>query len=221
MPLPGSSAAQAFNWGDPVAGDEFNGTGVDTSKWRVYNGSGSNDNGLRLPQQVTESGGFLTITGLPNSGSGGMAWRFGQKYGRWEAQMRVTQQTVGGKPYHPVLLLWPDSNRWPQDGELDYAESDANAPSVNAFLHFPGNSATGQLWYNKPIDLSQWHDYAFEWSPGHMTGYIDGVQWYSTTDPRVQPPGPMHATIQLDDLVSPGGMNTTEMQVDWFRMYTV
>jgi hypothetical protein len=109
----GTQAAVVRNWGAVAGGDEFNGTSVDQSTWGIYDGPGHDGNGCRCPAQVTEGDGALTVTGLPNGDSGGMAWKNGQTYGRWEVRMRVTQDDTGGHPYHPVLILWPDSDNWP------------------------------------------------------------------------------------------------------------
>jgi hypothetical protein len=218
----GTQAAVVHGWGSVVAGDEFNGTSVDTSKWGLYNGPGHAGNGRRLPQQITEGNGYLTITGLPNGDSGGMDWNNGQMYGRWEARMRVNQVDTGGHPYHPVLILWPDSEDWPDGGEYDYAESNAGSTTMNAFLHYgDGTSDGAQEGFSTTVDLTQWHNYAIEWTSGHITGYLDGQQWFTTSDSFVQAPGPMHETIQLDDFFPDGGLNQATMDVNWLRMYDV
>ncbi len=218
----GTQAAVVHGWGSVVAGDEFDGTTVDTGKWGLYDGPGHAGNGRRLPSQITEGGGHLTITGTPDGDSGGMAWLEGQTHGRWEARMRVAQDDAGGHPYHPVLILWPDSDQWPAGGEFDYAESDAGSSEMDAFLHYPDGSSDGaQEGFSTSVDLTQWHNYAIEWTGDHVTGYLDGQQWFTTSDDFIQPPGPMHQTIQLDDFFSDGGLNRATMDVDWVRMYDV
>jgi beta-glucanase (GH16 family) len=188
----------------------------------IYDGPGHAGNGCRCPAQVTEGDGALTITGLPNGDSGGMAWKNGQTYGRWEVRMRVTQDDTGGHAYHPVLILWPDSDNWPDGGELDYAETDAGSPKIEAFLHYGDGTPDGaQEAFSHDVDLTQWHNYAIEWTSGHIVGYLDGQEWFSTTDNFVQPPGPMHQTIQLDDFFPNGGLNRAQMQADWVRTYNV
>lgn len=218
----GVQAAAVYNWGRPTGGDEFNGFSVDRAKWGIYDGPGHDGNGCRCPGQVTEGGGLLTITGLADGTSGGLAWRQGQTYGRWEARMRVVQQGTGGQPYHPVLILWPDSDIWPSGGEIDFAESDAGARDVGAFLHYADGSTDGaQQGFNTSVNLSQWHNYAVEWTADHISGYLDGKLWFRTADSFVQPPGPMHATVQLDDFFGTGTLNPAQLQLDWIRMYPV
>lgn len=221
-PDDGVQAAVVHSWGASTGGDEFNGTAVDRAKWGVYDGAGHDGNGCRCPAQVTEGDGMLTITGLPNGDTGGLAWRHGQTYGRWEARMRVTQDDIREQPYHPVLILWPDSDKWPAGGEIDYAETDAGANSIGAFLHYADRTPNGgQESFTTAVDISQWHNYAVEWTSGHISGYLDGRLWFSTTDAFVQPPGPMHATIQLDDFFTSGALNKALMQVAWIRLYAV
>lgn len=191
---------------------------MDSKKWDVYDGPGHAGNGCRCPDQVTVTDGHLTIAGEPNGDSGGMAWKQGQQYGRWEVRMRVNQEDQGGNPYHPVLILWPDSNEWPEGGELDYAEANAGENKMQAFLHYgDGSENGGQQEFSTEADLTQWHNYAFEWTPDAMVGYIDGKEWFRSEDDVVQPPGPMHQTIQLDNFFPENGLNPATMDVDWVR----
>ena len=220
----GRQAAEVHGWGPQVAGDEFDGADIDDSLWRVYVEPGHAGNGRRLREQAGVTDGHLRITGTADGDSAGMAWREGQVYGRWEVRMRVDQQDVGGNRYHPVLILWPDSDRWPDDGELDYAESDSGTTAMEAFLHYGDGTKNGgqNEWvFDAPIDLTQWHNYAIEWTADHVAGYIDGELWFDDTDPRVQPPGPMHQTIQLDNFFPECNLNPSTMDVDWVRMYDV
>jgi beta-glucanase (GH16 family) len=67
------------------------------------------------------------------------------------------------------------------------------------------------------IDASQWHAWAVEWTTDHIAYYVDGKQWWETTDKSHLPPGPMHLTIQLDYFG--GGAAETQQHVDWVRQY--
>jgi Glycosyl hydrolases family 16 len=214
----GTQAARLFGWGQVVAGDEFGGTRLDTGRWSVY--SGASGSGRRLPSQVSVGGGVLTITGRPDGDTGGIALRSGQRYGRWEARMRVTQAGGGNHPYHPALLLWPDSGQWPAGGEIDYAEADAGAHAVSAYLHYANGTPGGaQESHETLVDLSGWHNYALEWTPDHVAGYVDGRLWFRTTSNSVQPPGPMHQAIQLDALAG-APLSGAELNVAWLRVYS-
>jgi hypothetical protein len=60
-----------------------------------------------------------------------------------------------------------------------------------------------------------------EWSPDHITAYLDGKQWWSTSLAAAQPPGPMHMTVQLDQFRGGGGLIPSDLQVDWVRYYPI
>ncbi|GAB3701387.1 hypothetical protein [Mariniluteicoccus flavus] len=98
---PSATAAQVHGWGPPTHEDLFDGGAVDDTLWRRYDEPGHVGNGLRRPEQITVVDGHLRITGTPGGNSGGMAWRRGQMYGRWEARARMWQVDAGNKPYHP------------------------------------------------------------------------------------------------------------------------
>ena len=213
-------AAVAHSWGSVVAGDEFNYSGApDGLKWNVYKSLGHAGNGLRSPAQVTVNGSALQITGLPDGTTGGISHKVrGTTYGRWEARMRVNARDP---EYHPVMILWPDAGRVPENNcaEIDYAESTSNPATVKFFLHHGCNREQSQA--VKTLDMTVWHNYAVEWTPNHIVGYIDGDEWFRDSDPVHVPDDPAHQTIQLDWF--PDGTTTTEswMQVDWVRLYNI
>ena len=120
------------------------------------------------------------------------------------------------------MLLWPDAENWPVGGEVDFMEiSDETRQKTDFFLHY--GEADHQLHGEKVIDATQWHNWAVEWTPTTITGYVDGVAWFSTTRADALPPGPMHLTLQLDWFPGSGSgaVRQSEMQVDWVRHYPV
>jgi hypothetical protein len=211
-------AAVVHHWGPVVAGDEFDYEGSpNPMKWTVYDSVGHNRNGLRKPSQIKVRAGRATIRGTADGTTGGMAAKFDrQRYGRWETRMRVADRN---QAYHPVLSLWPDSDNWPCDGEINYAEATDDLASVSFFHHY--SCANRKVSSRKALDLTQWHNYAVEWTNIGIVGYLDGVEWFRTTDASHQPPGPMHQTIQLDWF--PGEITTkpTSMDVAWVRVYDI
>jgi hypothetical protein len=94
----GTTAAENFNWGDPLAAsDDFTTGTIDTTKWSIYNGPGHDGNGRRLPARVAIVNGILTITGLANGDTAGLAHKLDQQYGRWEIRVRSRRtDTTGG-----------------------------------------------------------------------------------------------------------------------------
>jgi hypothetical protein len=207
----GKQAAALHGW-TQVGGDEFNGSM--SSKWSVYEGSGHAGNGTRTPNAISVENGSLVIRGDSKGNTGGMAWSDGQRFGKWEMRAKFP---AGDSQYHPVLILWPTDVGWPQGGEVDFAETNSAASDVSFFLHY--SSSNQQKYAKKNIDLTQWHNYAVEWVDGRVTGYIDGEKWFESTDGSTMPPGKMHPTIQLDYFPDGGSPKSTEMQVDYMRIY--
>jgi len=121
--------------------------------------------------------------------------------------------------YHPVMILWPDQGRVSANNcaEMDYSEASSDTTKVKFFLHY--GCSGEQAYATRTIDMTQWHNYAVEWTPTHIIGYIDGQEWFRNDNASQVPDDPAHQTIQLDWF--PDGTTTTTswMQVDWLRLY--
>ena len=123
---------------------------------------------------------------IPQGNTAGMAWGDGQKYGRWEGRVKAP---VGDRSYNALLLLWPDAENWPVGGEVDFMEmSDHTRQSTDMFLHY--GRSNSQLHGEVTIDATQWHNWAVEWTPDHITAFVDGKQWFHTDKKEALPPGP-------------------------------
>jgi hypothetical protein len=213
----GTEAAVLRSWGPVVAGDEFNYVGSpDPGKWSAYNGPGHAGQGLRRPSAFQVDGNKLIVTGDEAGTTGGMAARFDRRlFGRWESRMRVPP---GDSQYHPVLILWPDSENFPCDGEVDYAETTAASDGIDFFLHY--SCSNRQTFARTSVDLAQWHNYAVEWTPSCITGFIDGAEWFRDCTATHVPRTPMHQTVQLDYFPNgSSGVKRSTMEVDWVRTY--
>ncbi|ALE85861.1 hypothetical protein XF36_24210 [Pseudonocardia sp. HH130629-09] len=208
----GIQAALKMGW-QAIGGDEFLGSTLG-SNWSPYNGEGHDGQGRRTSDAISVENGNLVIRGDSQGNTGGMAWGTPQKYGKWEMRAQFPK---GDKQYHPVLLLWPSEVSWPEGGEIDFAETTSASDDVSFFLHY--GSSNSQKDAKKQIDITQWHNYAVEWTPDAIVGYIDGVEWFRSEDPNTFPPGPMHATIQLDYFPDGGSPEPSEMRVAWMRQY--
>lgn len=218
----GVTAAETQNWGPVVSGDEFNYTGApDATKWNVYDSAGHAGNGLRKPSQVTVDGAKAVLRGTADGTTAGMSAKFAnQKYGRWE----VRAAAAGDDEYHMVSILWPDSENWPCEGEVDYAETTGDWDIIKFFLHYGCDNS--QVSAQKALDVKQWHNYAVDWHSGGLVGYVDGVKWFETTDTSQFPPASMHQTLQLDwfpDEADAAKADTPNgkgiMCADWVRVY--
>ncbi|MBP2371106.1 glycoside hydrolase family 16 protein [Pseudonocardia parietis] len=215
------------------ASDEFRYEGPpDPEKWNHAGEcwAGHDGNGGRCASRSTVDGEKLVQTGLANGDSAWIASRFDQQYGRWEA--RVRSEGTGpdnGRQYHPLLIIWPQSDRWPEDGEYDFLENGAPGEQcAEAFIHYPHGRGAIQQEFVREADcgepLSEWHNVAVEWTPDHIKGFIDGEEWFSFSDGardgrrdiQAMPGG--HLTIQLDNFFG-GDMQPATYEVDWVRIY--
>jgi beta-glucanase (GH16 family) len=212
----GTEAAVVNGWGSVIAGDEFNYTGAPKrSKWKVYDAPGNKGKGLRRPSAWKVNGNVARVTGDSSGTTGGMSAKFGrQKYGRWEVRMRTN---LRDPEYHPVLLLWPDAKNWPCGGEVDYGEGGNTTNLVYFYLHY--GCRNKQVRAYKRVDTTQWHNFAVDWQPKEITGYIDGIEWFRSTKVAHQPPGSMHQTIQLDWFPNGTRLHKSWMEIDWVRVY--
>ncbi|MBM7784067.1 glycoside hydrolase family 16 protein [Tenggerimyces flavus] len=243
---PGDTAAERFGWGDPLAGsDEFNYGSEsapavpDQSKWSLAGGGvdqcwpGHAGNGRRCDANTRVFGGFLRQTGEADGDSGWLASKSGRQYGRWEARIRSTNTgSANGREYHPLLIIWPDSEQWPEDGEYDYLENGApGADCAESFIHYPHDANVAvQQEFSRESDcgapLTEWHNVAFEWTAEHVAGFIDGEEWFrfsgGANDVRecIQCMASGHQTIQLDNFYG-GDMTPATYELDWYREYAV
>jgi beta-glucanase (GH16 family) len=204
------------------AHDEFDGDKLDEKVWSPYRGRTTDDVGQHDPDNLSVSDGTLKLTSRGDT-SAGMAWDDGQKYGRWEARVRSQQ----GNGYGPVMLLWPDSEDWPEDGEIDIMEiPKGDRTRAHFTLHWSEDNKQDSK--TMTGDFTQWHIFAVEWTPDHIVGYLDGVEVYRNEDKDANPPGPMHFAMQQD--IGPYGDDwipapddstpeTCTFEVDWVRIY--
>ena len=204
-----ATAAAAYQWGAPNKTDDFDGPSS-LAGWNLYDGPGHDGNGRRTPSAVSVADGVLTITGDSQGNSDGMSWSPGQTYGRWEV---CVKSPAASPNYHSVLLLWPAR---PGGGEVDFMEiADPTRQSVDAFVHYGSDQ---QVAGHIRIDAAQWHSWAVEWTPQRIATFVDGAQWWETTNAAHIPTGLMRMCMQLDDFggdISQGGQQI----VDWARQY--
>ena len=218
-----AEAAIRGNW-PLLTHDEFDGSAVSTGTWDFYTGKTTGGVGRHDPKNLSVSDGTMKLTSHGYS-SAGMAWSDGQRYGRWEVRAR-TQRGTG---YGAVILLWPDAEDWPEGGEINFMEIPKGQRNESHFvLHYGQDNS--QVGTTVQGDFTQWHNYAVEWTPDHVAGFIDGQQIFRSSDPKTIPPRPMHLAIQQD--IGPYGKdwippldNTTpdrvQLEVDWVRIYGI
>jgi hypothetical protein len=210
----GITAAEQHGWGAPSREDDFS---SGTDQWDIYDGPGHGGEGTRSPSAVSVEDGILTITCDSSGTTAGMAWNPGQKYGRWEGRVRAP---VSDPSYNALLLLWPDAEDFPVGGEIDFMEMmDHTRQKTDIFIHYGKDNS--QVNGSVEVDGTEWHNWALEWTPEAITAYVDGEEWYRTTDTSIFPPGPMHLCIQLDWFPEGDTPKQSIMEVDWVRQYSL
>jgi hypothetical protein len=118
----------------------------------------------------------------------------GQQYGTYSVTWKVDQPTAGFKL---AWLLWPDSENWPGDGEIDFPEGSLSG-TADAFMHREGGtSGSDQDAYSTGAPTAGvWHTTVVDWQAGHCDFYIDGkLVGHSTT---AIPNTPMHMVLQSE-----------------------
>ena len=196
-----------------------------TNVFDTYDSVGAFGNGLRRSSAVSASNGLLNITASNGDVSGGVAQKRGQLYGRWEFRARTDK----GRGFGSAILLWPDSEQFPDDGEIDITEVPSeNRDRSHMIVHFAGPGDSDKVYGSyAEDDFSQWHTFAVDWLPDRLVFYVDGVERFRVTDRNIIPKKPMHLCIQFDqgpkkDWIAAPDATTPKsfaLQVDWVRVY--
>lgn len=137
--------------------------------------------------------------------------RFGtsnsQLYGRYEVRARV--DSMHG--YKGAWLLWPKSEVWPRDGEIDFPEGVYDS-SISAFMHRQGaTSGSDQAAYSAGVTWNQWHTYVIEWTPSVVRFIVDG-RLIGAPVTRI-PNTPMRWALQTETTLSYAPANTVQGHV--------
>ncbi|MFI9815958.1 polysaccharide lyase family 7 protein [Saccharothrix variisporea] len=233
-----TQAAVRYGWGTPQPiSDEFDYTGpVDPTKWAVPSGTtggtagcwpGHAENGRRCAKNSTVANGIMTMLGEANGDTGWLRQKLDTQYGRWEIRSRSRNAGTSGGLYHPLHLIWPTAGNRLENGEYDWVEySDPDAQCLTAFLHYPKSPTDKKERRDLcPVDMTQWHNFAFEWTAQGLAGYVDGVEWFrlaggaSTDRGDIQAMPSGHLNIQLDNFTGAGGLRPAVFEVDWVRFY--
>ena len=171
------------------------------------------------------------MTGLINGDTGWIRSNHDTRYGRWEIRSRSFNTGTTGGTYHPLHLIWPTSENWPEDGEYDFLENfNPDDTCAGHWIHYPHNEGVAVQqeggWCATPnVKLNDWHNYAFEWTPTHIAGFIDGVEVYrysggaNSIRKNIQDMPLGSYTMQLDNFTGNGGLRPASFEVDWYRFY--
>lgn len=141
----------------------------------------------------------------------------GQLYGRYAIRWMVKAPTDSFKL---AWLLWPDSEKFPADGEIDFPEGQING-DITAYMHRQNATADNdQNEFDTPVPISSgWHTSVVEWTASTCTFTLDGSV-IGTATSRI-PNTPMHWVLQSEtvpDRVT-NGSTAADIYIAWVTIY--
>jgi beta-glucanase (GH16 family) len=249
---PAPPPSSVLTWSDEFSGT--NGSFPDAGKWVVETGGkGWGNNELETYTKRTQNlhvqDGNLIITASKETytGTDGVtrqytsariktAGLFDQKYGRFEARIKIPE----GQGMWPAFWMLGDNIDtlgWPDGGEIDIMENIGKEPDkAHGTIHGPGYSGSGGLGGTFTLPSGKladgFHIFAVEWETAAIRFYVDG-NLYETRTPADLPPGTKWVFdhpffIILNVAVGgdwPGSPDDTTvfpqtMAVDYVRVYT-
>jgi beta-glucanase (GH16 family) len=140
-----------------------------------------------------------------------------QLYGRYELRWRT--DAIPG--YYGVPLLWPQSEDYLKDGEIDWPEGNL-AGNFYGFIHHTGATSGGDQKRCDPgvAFASGWHTTVTEWRPNSVRLFLDGTLVCEETV-RI-PQTPMHLVLQFT--TSPQGLppagTSGHVLIDYVRVWS-
>ncbi|MFJ8172591.1 discoidin domain-containing protein [Streptomyces sp. NPDC094473] len=179
--------------------DDFTGSGLDRSKWRVVRTgtemgpvNGESQAYVDSPDTIRTENGALVLeskyckgcTPTPDgtfdftSGRVDTNTKFDFTYGKVSARMKLP---VGDGFWPAFWMLGSDVDdpavSWPGSGETDIMENIGYGDWTSSALHGPGYSADGNIGASQTYPsggrADQWHTYGVEWTPEGMTFTVD------------------------------------------------
>jgi len=188
--------------------------------WRDTAGSQGSDSRYSPTTVLSVENGCL-VKRLYNRGQGGRSAAVvvggNQLGGRYAVRMRA----VASQGWKTAFLLWPQSEVWPRDGEIDWPEGSIGG-SIAGFMHRQGGTSGGDQDYGSSTARhSDWHTYVIEWTAGRRCVMsVDGVVVLNSTS-RV-PSTPMRWVLQTETNIGnprPANGAVGKLEVDWVALW--
>lgn len=193
--------------------------------------TGGLQGGVNMPSKVLSIHDGVLDSYLHNDGTrnlvaaplpkipGGSGWNGGLLYGRYVMRFRAVDWLPG---FYAAWLLWPDSNYYPHNGEIDFPEGPLNGPFCGFMHHEGSTTVTQQDSYCPGTTFDRWHTSVLEWLPNRATFYVDGVKLGESLDPAKIPNTALHMVLQSE--TNNGGQQPTPYEgghvaVDWIAVY--
>ncbi|MFL5843128.1 MAG: glycoside hydrolase family 16 protein [Solirubrobacteraceae bacterium] len=205
--LPSGVATKWWAYPDNWPDTTHNGRYYPSQDLSIHNGT--------LDQYLHTSNGIHMVSAAVPKIPGGVN-NGGLRYGAYA--VRFQADLVHG--YKTAWLLWPDSEVWPQDGEIDYPEGDLDS-TFDGFMHHMGATAGNQQdAYTTGAGYGNWHTAVIEWAPGMCRFILDGRIVGTST--QFVPSTPMHWVLQTEtatDGTVPSSTTTGHVRIDWVAAY--
>jgi len=179
--------------------DEFDGKSINETNWTYDLGGGGWGNGemqeyTEKPENARVENGLLVIEArketLDNGGTQFTSARLKTQglqtfqYGRIEARIKVPE----GKGLWPAFWMLGENFPvvgWPDCGEIDIMEYVGREPDlIIGTMHGPGYSGALGLsrWNRQSYNIADdFHTYAIEWDPNHISWFFDGEEYNTFT----------------------------------------
>lgn len=218
--------APVGSWGSECDSQRVAYTGAQGQKWRSYPKCFKDTyqkRPYRADQVLSVKNGMLNFYLRPVDGQPAGAnpsplidgTQQYQTYGRYTTRFRT--DTANLNEYYVAWLLWPQSEKWPDDGEEDFPEGRLSG-NVGGFHHYvsPGACVGCQ---DQARDVgakfNQWHTYTIEWTPGRVKYILDGTVVLDST--KYVPTKPMRWQLQTE--TNGNGSSQGNLMVDWVAVY--
>lgn len=149
---------------------------------------------------------------VPTGGIAGTSFRAAMRF--------KADPTIGFKT---AWLLWPTSNVWPRDGEVDFPEGALQTTSIEGYMHRQGATVgSDQDWRPSGKPYTAWHTAVVEWVAGvSCSFYMDGTLLAPTMTSRV-PNTPMRFVLQTETRLGGGAPPAgaqAHVLLDWIAVY--
>jgi hypothetical protein len=139
-----------------------------------------------------------------------------QRYGRYSVRFRA--DAVAG--YKTAWLLWPTSDAWPHDGEIDFPEGSLTG-TISAFMHRQAaTTGSDQDVFRSGARYGDWHVATIEWAPDGCEFFLDGTSIGRATE-RI-PDTPMRWVLQTETAIdgsAPSDLAEGHVYLDWVAIW--
>ena len=172
--------------------DEFSGSSLDGTRWRISNTNRTTNNSQQdyHPSQISVGQGVMTILSEDTESrgrpylSGLIETRNFQRLGRWDIRAKLPATTG----MWPAIWLLSDTNLhpWPSQGEIDIMENRGNQPNLTSSAFHYGTNPPFQHFFTYSEQTAvhdgveqnyhtEFHTYSLEWDADQLRFYVDDV----------------------------------------------